>query len=65
MALESDGNGWNIEAENLTPLEYGIEIEFLFENQSTIDLINNTIDRVSININYTDIPPNLIYEIYC
>jgi hypothetical protein len=30
MALESGGGGWNIEAENLTPLEYGIEIEFLY-----------------------------------
>ena len=64
MALESDEEDWNIEAENLTPLEYGIEIEFLFENQSNIDLVNNTIDRVSIIINYTDLPPNLRYEIY-
>ena len=64
MALEPDEKGWNIEADYLTPLEYGIEIEFLFENQSNIDLINNTIDRVSINISYTDIPPNLRYEIY-
>ncbi|MFX0139215.1 MAG: hypothetical protein ACFFDN_36575, partial [Candidatus Hodarchaeota archaeon] len=64
MALAPDDEGWNIEAENLTPLEYGLEIEFLFENQSNIDLINNSIDRVSINISYTDLPPNLRYEIY-
>jgi len=64
MALEANGKDWNIEADHLTPLEYGIEIEFLFENQSNIDLVNNTIDRVSIIINYTDIPPNLIYKLY-
>ncbi|MFW9866007.1 MAG: hypothetical protein ACFFEN_07900 [Candidatus Thorarchaeota archaeon] len=52
MALETDNESWIIESvENL--MNQRIEIDFIFNNDSLVDLSNNTLEKVSIIINFT------------
>ena len=60
MALANDEEDWIIESEEKYVDQHEIEIQFLFENTTNIDLINNSLDRVSIIINFTD--PNNVLE---
>ncbi len=52
-ALTTDGIGWNISSEKY----YGNEelnVIFVFENQTHIDLVNNTLEGMNIIINFTN-----------
>ena len=57
MALSTDNESWIIESVEQI-LEQRIELEFIFKNNTNIDFINNTLERVSIIINITT-PDNL------
>ena len=57
MALSTDNESWIIESVEQI-LEQRIELEFIFKNNTNIDFINNTLERVSIIINITA-PDNL------
>lgn len=59
MALSTDDQDWIIESEQTYIDQHEIEIQFLFQNDSNIDLYNNSLDRVSILINYSD-PNNIL-----
>lgn len=64
MALSTDNESWIIESEEKYVDQHEIEIQFLFQNTTNIDLINNSIDRVSIIINFTD-PSNVLeFEVF-
>ena len=64
MALANDEEDWIIESEEKYVDQHEIEIQFLFENTTNIDLINNSLDRVSIIINFTD-PSNVLeFEVF-
>jgi len=64
MALTNDEEDWIIESEEKYVDQHEIEIQFLFQNKTNIDLINNSLDRVSIVINFTD-PSNVLeFEVF-
>ncbi|GAH67499.1 unnamed protein product, partial [marine sediment metagenome] len=64
MALTNDEEDWIIESEEKYVDQHEIEIHFLFQNKTNIDLINNSLDRVSIIINFTD-PSNVLkFEVF-
>ncbi len=64
MALANDDEDWIIESEEKYVDQHEIEIQFLFQNMTNIDLINNSLDRVSIMINFTD-PSNVLeFEVF-
>ncbi|MFX1495956.1 MAG: hypothetical protein ACFFBH_00370 [Promethearchaeota archaeon] len=64
MALLNDKDSWVIESEEQYVDQYDLELIFMFQNQTNIDLNNNSIERVSITINYTT-PLNVIsFEIF-
>ena len=64
MALANDDEDWIIESEEKYVDYHEIEIQFLFQNTTNIDLINNSLDRVSIIINFTD-PSNVLeFEVF-
>jgi len=64
MALANDEEDWIIESEEKYVDQHEIEIQFLFQNTTNIDLINNSLDRVSIIINFTD-PSNVLeFEVF-
>ncbi|MFX1234484.1 MAG: hypothetical protein ACFFBY_07960, partial [Promethearchaeota archaeon] len=64
MALSNDKDSWIIESEEQYANQYELELVFIFQNQTNINLINKSIDSVSITINYTD-PFDLIsFEIF-
>jgi uncharacterized repeat protein (TIGR01451 family) len=64
MALNTDDQDWIIESEQTYIDQYEIEVQFLFQNESNIDLYNNSIDRVSLLINYSD-PSNVLnFEVF-
>ena len=64
MALINDEEDWIIESEEKYVNQHEIEIQFLFQNTTNIDLINNSLDRVSIIINFTD-PSNVLeFEVF-
>jgi len=64
MALTNDEEDWIIESEEKYVDHHEIEIQFLFQNTTDIDLINNSLDRVSIIINFTD-PSNVLeFEVF-
>ncbi|GAH46689.1 unnamed protein product, partial [marine sediment metagenome] len=64
MALTNDEEDWIIESEEKYVDQHEIEIQFLFQNTTNIDLINNSLDRVSIIINFTD-PSNVLeFEVF-
>ncbi|MFX0042374.1 MAG: BatD family protein [Candidatus Hodarchaeota archaeon] len=64
MALEIDNESWNIESEERYVDQHEIEIHFQFKNDTLIDLVNNTLERVSILINFSDPSNNLNFEIF-
>ena len=64
MALLNDDQAWIISSEEKYIDTHDLEVQFLFQNNSFIDLENNSIDQVSILINYSD-PSNVaILEIF-
>ncbi len=61
MALSTDNKSWVVESEQI--INHDLKIQFLFKNITNIDFINNTLERVSIIINYTaGVPIN--FEIF-
>lgn len=52
MALTTNNESWIIESVEKFPNQE-FEIDFLFKNDTTIDLYNNSLERVSIIINFT------------
>ncbi|MEJ2295107.1 MAG: hypothetical protein P8Y23_10080, partial [Candidatus Lokiarchaeota archaeon] len=64
MALENDNESWNIESEEKFVGYHEIDIQFLFKNETAIDLKNNSLDRISILINLTDISNTLFLEVF-
>jgi len=64
MALSTDNQAWMIESEQKYVDQHELEVQFLFQNSSNINLHNNSLDRVSFLINYTD-PNNLLnFEVF-
>lgn len=47
----SDGVQWNVTSSQIGDNNY-IQVYFTFKNDSLIDLVNNTIDRIDFNIQY-------------
>jgi len=64
MALTNDTQDWVIESEQKYIDQHEIEIHFLFMNETTIDLKNNSLDRISIVVNYTDTNDALNFEVF-
>jgi len=60
MALRTDDQDWIIESEQTYIDQHEIEVHFLFQNETNIDLYSNSLDSVSILVNYTD-PNNILY----
>ncbi|MFO8018690.1 MAG: CARDB domain-containing protein [Promethearchaeia archaeon] len=65
MALETDNKSWVIDSEQVAPdlHELGVYSRFL-HNASELDLENNTIQRVSIRINFTSSLEDLDFQVY-
>ncbi|MFX1365280.1 MAG: hypothetical protein ACFFCE_17010 [Promethearchaeota archaeon] len=65
MALSTDDESWVIGSVEKF-LEQKIELEFIFKNETNIDFVENSLDRVSIIINITtpDNLESLNFEIY-
>ena len=64
MALNADNESWIVESEEKYIDQHEIEIQFLFQNETEIDLVNNTLDRVSIIANFSD-PNNVLrFEVF-
>ncbi len=65
MGLNKDNESWIIESVEKF-LEQRIEINFIFKNETKVDLVNNTLERVSIIINFTapENLDNLDFEIF-
>lgn len=64
MALSTDNQEWIIESEQTYIDQHELEVQFLFQNNSHINLYNNSLDRVSFLINYTD-PNNVLnFEVF-
>jgi len=55
MALLTDNESWIVES--VHNFEHDLGIQFKFRNESVIDLVNNSIERVQIEINYTATSP--------
>lgn len=55
MALLNDTEAWIIESEQIAtdPDLNELDIRFYFKNETSIDFVNNTLDRVSIIINFS------------
>ncbi|MEJ2276239.1 MAG: hypothetical protein P8Y70_00605 [Candidatus Lokiarchaeota archaeon] len=66
MALEKDNSFWIIDSEQKYIDQHEVEVQFLFENTTNLDLENKTLDKVSINIDFKEIPEisNLSFQIY-
>ena len=65
MALTTDSESWVIQSVDRF-LEQEIEINFIFKNDTQIDFINNTLEKVSLIINFTapDDITTLDFEIF-
>lgn len=63
MALEQDDESWMILSEEYFD-ENRVEIQFLASNQTHIDLENNSLDRVSLLFNFSDILSNTEIELF-
>ncbi|TXT60338.1 MAG: hypothetical protein BAJALOKI3v1_920004 [Promethearchaeota archaeon] len=63
MALTNDNESWIILSEQ-EDLEQQVEIQFLASNETSIDLENHSIDRVSLEINLTDSAGGTQFEIF-
>ncbi|MFX1287294.1 MAG: hypothetical protein ACFFFY_01875 [Promethearchaeota archaeon] len=64
MALSTDNQVWMIQSEQIYVDQHELEVQFLFQNDSKIDLYNNSLDRVSFLINYTDSNNLLNFEVF-
>ncbi|MBY9009134.1 MAG: hypothetical protein KGD74_04650, partial [Candidatus Lokiarchaeota archaeon] len=64
MALNADNESWIVESEEKFIDQHEIEIQFLFQNETEIDLVNNTLDRVSILANFSDPSNVLSFEVF-
>ncbi len=66
MALVNDLESWIVTSQERYVDQYEVELQFLFKNQTTIDLTNNTLERVSIVLNYSAPAglDSLSYEIF-
>ena len=64
MALNNDNQEWIIESEQKYIDQHEIEVHFLFMNETVIDLTNNSLDRISIVVNYTDSNSVLNFEVF-
>jgi len=64
MALENDTESWIIQSEEKYVDVEEIEVQFLFKNETYIDLVNNSLDSVSIIINISDPSNNIDFEIF-
>ncbi|MFX1276310.1 MAG: hypothetical protein ACFFBP_03545 [Promethearchaeota archaeon] len=53
MALELDNNSWIIQSENHSIDIHDFGIDFIFQNETALDLVNFSIDRISIVVNFT------------
>ncbi|GAF92921.1 unnamed protein product, partial [marine sediment metagenome] len=64
MALRIDNQDWIIESEQTYVDQHELEVQFLFQNESKIDLYNNSLDRVSFLANFSD-PNNVLnFEVF-
>ena len=59
MALSNDSIAWQIASEEKYVNQYDLEIQFLFENNTGLDLTENSLDRVSIILDFKD-PENVL-----
>jgi len=64
MALNNDNQEWILESEQKYIDQHEIEVHFLFMNETVIDLTNNSLDRISIVVNYTDTNNVLNFEVF-
>ncbi len=64
MALNNDNLDWIVESEQKYIDQHEIELQFLFKNETAIDLTNNSLDSISIIVNYTDINEVLNFEVF-
>jgi len=64
MALEIDNQDWIIESEQTYVDQHELEVQFLFQNESSIDLYNNPLDRVSFLANFSDSNNVLSFEVF-
>jgi uncharacterized repeat protein (TIGR01451 family) len=64
MALNADNESWIVESEEKFINQHEIEIQFLFQNGTEIDLVNNSLDRVSILANFSDPNNVLSFEVF-
>ncbi len=63
MALYPDNENWTIISEEYFD-ENRIEVQFAAQNTTFIDLINNTLDRVSLTYNFTESFTNIEFELF-
>ncbi len=65
MALSTDNKSWIIESVDKF-LEEEIEINFIFKNDTRIDVVNNTLEKVSLllNITFPDDLTTLDFDIF-
>ncbi|MHA2280334.1 MAG: hypothetical protein ACXAC5_05745 [Promethearchaeota archaeon] len=65
MALTLNNESWVIESEEIF-LKQRVEIDFIFKNDTAIDLVNNKLERISIIINFStkDNLESLNFEIF-
>ncbi|MHA1233485.1 MAG: DUF7507 domain-containing protein [Promethearchaeota archaeon] len=64
MALNNDNQDWIVESEQKYIDQHEIEVHFLFMNDTVIDLTNNSLDSISIIVNYTDTNNALNFEVF-
>jgi len=64
MALDNDDQEWIVESEQKYIDQHEIEVHFLFMNETVVDLANNSLDRISIVVNYTDTIDALNFEVF-
>jgi hypothetical protein len=64
MALENDNQSWIVKSEEKYVGFHEIDIQFLFKNITNIDLKNNSLDRILIILNLTDLSNNINLEVF-
>ncbi|NVM43638.1 MAG: hypothetical protein HWN79_01885 [Candidatus Lokiarchaeota archaeon] len=64
MALVTDNQDWVIKSEQTYIDQHELEVQFLFQNESNIDLYNNSLDSVSFLVNFSDPNNVLSFEVF-
>jgi uncharacterized repeat protein (TIGR01451 family) len=64
MALATDDQEWIVESEQTYIDQHELEIQFLFQNESKIDLFNNSLDSVSFLVNFSDPNDIISFEVF-